>query len=96
MQDFVRVGIADAAKKTRIGKRALQRVIFAQQPFTECLQVGIEGFETAHVERRQLGFAMHHVERSALLRPCLGKGQSILVELECRQRNLRRWLSVTL
>ena len=42
LQDLVRVGVADAARKMRIGERALERVVLSRERVSE--RLGVQRF----------------------------------------------------
>ncbi len=50
MEDFVRVGVADARVQTRVGERALQGVILDEQMLEETIDVRFEDLESTSIE----------------------------------------------
>jgi hypothetical protein len=61
VQDFVRVSVADAGEKPRVGERALERVVFLRELLPEGDEICLEHFHAARVERTQRRFALHEV-----------------------------------
>src|SRR5262245_16439664 len=76
MQNFVRIGIADAAEQTRIGERTLQRVVLASECIAEGLKGRIHDLESSAVERSQCAFALSEMQRSPLFRSRFRQEQS--------------------
>ena len=54
VQDFIRVGVADAAENVRVGQGALERVVLAREPLGERRQCRVEHFEPTGIERAEL------------------------------------------
>src|ERR1017187_4595660 len=73
MQDLVRIGIADAAERPRIGERPLQRVILESKRLAEHRQIRYENIDAAGIERAQPLLAPHHVQRRPTLAAGLGE-----------------------
>ncbi len=51
MQDFVAVRVANAREEPRVGQGALERVVFAAQYSGERRPAGLQGLQSAGVER---------------------------------------------
>src|SRR5207248_2360633 len=86
VQDLVGVSVADAAEQPRIGERALERVILAQQTLTERGQSGAGDVEPAHLEHPDRRLALHDMQRSALPGAGLGEGDGTGRKVESGQR----------
>ena len=67
MEDLVRVCVADAAEKTRIGQHPLHGVVLAPEQFGESRQIDLEDLGTTGVERRQRIASLDEMERSTPL-----------------------------
>src|SRR5437763_2030602 len=95
MQYLVAVGVADAAEESRIGERALERMVFALQPLAKRFESGVLQLEPAHVEAGERRFALHEVKRGTLLRSRLGERECTGGKLEQREGESRRRLLTT-
>ena len=88
MEDLVRVGVADSADEARIGERALQRVVHAQERLAERGQGGLERLDPAAVHLAHGFFAAQEVDRGALLARHLGEHDGPRVEVESSESDL--------
>jgi hypothetical protein len=67
VEDFVGVGIADAADETGIGKGALEGAVFGGESGAEASEVGREDFDTAGIEVAEGLIAADEMEGGAAL-----------------------------
>lgn len=87
MQDLVRVRIPDPAEDVGIREGALERVILAEQPRAELLQIGSEHLEAAGIVLAERRRAADDVQRSLPPGTCLREEQCAPVEVErCKTR----------
>src|SRR5215472_642659 len=88
-QNFVGVGVADAAEKTRVSEGALQGVICGEQNGGELLRVGLENLNATGIQLAKSGLARNHMERGAFLGASFGpeKGSHGKV----KRREAARW-----
>src|SRR5712692_1042881 len=86
MQDLVRIGVADAAEQTRIGERALERMVLALHAVGELLETGYEDVEAAGVHRGERRLAFDEVERSPALGARFGERERPVREFEGGKR----------
>ena len=56
-ENFVGVGIADAAEDARVGERTLECVIGGDERRGKAIEIGVEDFEAARIERAEAIFA---------------------------------------
>src|SRR5262245_56237965 len=90
MQNFVRIGIPDAAEQTRIGERTLHGMVLPRESFREGLKGRIQNLESSAVKESQCTFALSHVKRCALVRSGFGEKQSSRRKIECGKAETRR------
>ena len=84
MENFVRIGVADAAEQVWIGERALKRVIFARERFAELVETRIENFQTAGIMFPQRRFPTNQMDRCPLLGSGFGQQQRAIGKIEGR------------
>ena len=65
-ENFVGVGVADAAEEARVGEGAFESVVGGEECGGELLWRGVEDFQAAWIERAETLFAGDDVERGAL------------------------------
>ena len=65
VEDFVGVGVADAAEEARVGEGALEGVVFVGEGGARSVEVGGENVDAAGVERGEAGFVADEVEGGA-------------------------------
>ena len=82
MQDLIRIRVADAAEETRIGQRALQRVVLASERHVEDLESDAEHFDPARIVSRERVAAGDDVQRCAARRASFGEQQRGVSEIE--------------
>src|SRR6266705_4693563 len=82
-QNFVGIGIADAAEEARVGEGALQSVVRGEKNRGKARRIGIEHFDAAGIESAKAVFSGDDVERSALLRAGFGPEKSSGGKIEC-------------
>src|SRR5215831_5120818 len=68
-QNFVGVGVADAAEKTWVGEGALQGVICGQQNGGELHRVGLENLNATGIQLAKSGLARNHMEKARFWEP---------------------------
>ncbi|MEO5879460.1 MAG: hypothetical protein ABIR22_04790 [Candidatus Eisenbacteria bacterium] len=61
MQDFVRVGVADAGEQARVGERALERVVLAREGGGDVFRAALDRVHAPRVEGGDGKFAAQHV-----------------------------------
>jgi len=88
MQDFIRVGVADAVEKARVGERSLYSVILAPQLRGELVAICDKYVDPAAVHLFDNRDPLHHMQGRAALGPRLCQIQRPMVELECCLRQL--------
>ena len=86
VQDLVGIGVADAAEQARVGERALERVVLADERSAERREVDRQRLEPARVVRRERVFALHEVQRCPLLRAEFGQREAAVREVERGER----------
>ena len=75
VQDFVGVGVADAADQTWIGESALEGAVLERERGAKAVQIGGEDFDATGIDALQVFFAADNVERGAALAACFGKDE---------------------
>jgi len=85
VQDFIRIGIADAGEQAWIRQCSFEGMVFTQQFFPECIHVRIENLYPARIHRAKRSPALHEVQRGAALGACLGERERAVLEPEERQ-----------
>ena len=71
-QNFVGIGVADAAEKAGVGEGALERVVRGEKDRRKARRIGLENFEAAGIESEKASFSRDEMKRSALLRTSFG------------------------
>jgi hypothetical protein len=94
-EDFVGVGVADAAEVVGIGEGTLEGVVGGEQSGGELFGRGVENFEAAGIERAQTSFARDDVQRGALLGTGLGPEQRTVGKIEGGETARRRNFGAT-
>lgn len=93
VEDLVGVGITDAAEEMRIGERALDGVPFAREERPKFVERCIEHVDSAWIERVEIRFTSHEMDRRASFRSRLGEQKRAVAEVERGKakpgRNLR-------
>jgi len=89
-ENFVGIGIADAAEEARVGEGALECMVGGEKSGCELLGSSAEDFEAAGVERAQTSFARDDVQRGALLGTRFGPEQGTVGEIEGSETTRRR------
>src|SRR5215469_4145554 len=82
VEDFVGVGIADAAEQVLIGESALEGAVLGGQRRAEGFEIGGEWVEAARVERAQACFSANHMERGATLGAGFGEDEGAVGKIE--------------
>ncbi len=82
VENFVRVGIADAAEDGGVGEGALQGAVLAGERGAEGLEVGGEHIDAARVDGEEIGFAAQDVEGGPTLGAGLGEDQGAVGKIE--------------
>ncbi len=96
MEDFVGVGVADAADEAWIGEGPLKGAVFLAQGGAESIQIGREDLHAAGIDRVKRILPAHHVKRGAALAPGFGQNQGAVGEVKggkgvaARELGLRR------
>ncbi len=81
-ENFVGVGVADAAEEARIGEGALESVVGGEKSGGELLGSGVEDFEAAGIEGAEAVFAGDYVKRGALFGAGFGPEKRAVGEIE--------------
>jgi hypothetical protein len=81
-EDFVGVGIADAAEEAGISEGALESVVGREERGGELLWSGGKNFEAAWIERAEAVFAEDYMERGTLLRAGFGPEERAVGKVE--------------
>src|SRR5215470_5176525 len=89
-QNFVGVGVADAAEKTWVGEGALQGVICGQQNGGELHRVGLENLNATGIQLAKSGLARNHMERGAFLGASFGPEKRSNGKVKRREATWRR------
>jgi len=82
VQDFIGVGVADAAEQVLIGERALEGAVFGGEGGAEGIEIGGEGIKAAGIEGAQTFFSANHVERGATLGAGFGEDEGAVGKIE--------------
>src|SRR5579871_1764788 len=82
MEDFVGVSVADTAEQAWVGERALERVVFRSQSFTESFEIGVEDVNPARINGFECGFVVEEMKRCTALGSSFGKNQRSVGEIE--------------
>ena len=82
-QNFIGIGIADAAEQARVGEGALQSVVRGEKNGGKARRIGIEHLEAAGIQGAKAVFASDDVERGALLRAGFGPQKSTGGKIKC-------------
>ena len=90
MQDFVRIGVADAGEQPRAGQRALERVVLGREARSELRRCAGQRLEATGVECRERCLALDNMQRRAALAAGLRQDDRTVIEIEHRQRAARR------
>ena len=86
MENLVAVGVADAAEKSRIGQRPLERVILHDETVAKNAQIDLKNFDSATVVLGQHRLAANQMHAGALLSSGFGQQERADREIESRQR----------
>ena len=62
MQDFIGIRVADSAEQMRIGQRALERVILANELGRKGFEIGAQDLHPAGIESLQAFLASNEVK----------------------------------
>src|SRR5262249_38876352 len=89
VENLVRVGVADAAEKPRIGQRAFHRVVLARQGLSKLVTRDLKRLDAARIERSERRLALHELHRRALLRSGFGQPQRAVRELKRGEHDFR-------
>jgi hypothetical protein len=89
-EDFVGVGIADAAEQAWIAKGAFQSVIGRRENFREARKVGIKHFQSTGIKGAKIGFSGHDVKRGAFLGSGFSPEKCSVGKVESRQASRSR------
>ena len=90
MKDLVRIRIADAAEQTRIGKRALERVIVFTQRTGEPIEIDVEHVDPARVVIVKRRASTDEKQRRLAFRSRFSEDQRAVVEVHREQTDLTR------
>jgi hypothetical protein len=71
-QNFIGIGIADAAEEAGVGEGTLERVVRREKNGGKARRIGVENFKAAGIESEKAGFSRDEMKRSALLRAGFG------------------------
>ena len=82
IQDFVRVGVADAAEDARIGEGSLEGAVFLGESLAKHFQIAGEDFDAAGVHGFERGFSGYDMQRGAPLGACFRKYKRAVGEVE--------------
>jgi hypothetical protein len=85
MQNFIRVGVADAAQQSWISECSLERVIFSSEHAAKRIEIGREDVDSSRIESTQALLAADHVQRGSPFRARLGQNQRTVGKIERRQ-----------
>lgn len=94
-EDFVGIGVADATEEARVGEGALESVVGGEKDGGELLEIGVEDFEAAGIERAEAVFAGDDVKRGALLGASFGPEKRAVGKIEGGEAARRRYLDAT-
>ena len=83
VENFVGVGVADAAEVARIGESALDGVIFGGERGAESGEIGGEDVDAAGVESGEIFFAADDMERRAMFCAGFGEDERAVGEIKC-------------
>ena len=83
VQNFIGVGIADAAQRMRIGKGALKRMVLTCKCVAKRLQIGDEDVDAAGIHCKQCRFSRDNMQRRATCRAGLGEHERAARKIEC-------------
>src|SRR5260370_37465363 len=89
-QNFIRIGIADAAEQARVGEGALQSVVRGEKNRGKARRIGAEHFDATGIESAKAVFSGDDVERSALLRAGFRPEKSSGGKIKCGKAARRR------
>src|SRR6266699_1115068 len=89
-QNFVGVGIADAAEEARVGEGALESVVRGKKNRGKARCIGAEHLDATGIESAKAVFSSDDVERSALLRAGFGPEKSSGGKIKCGEAARRR------
>ena len=90
MQDFVRIGIADAAEQVGVSQRTFQRMVFESEPRCERGRVCLHHVDAARIERGRGIRAANKVQRGTATGAGLGERERAALELEHGERDACR------
>ena len=85
MQNLVGIGVADATDHARIGESAFESAILGGQSITKGIEIAVEDFDAAGVDRVEAVFAAENMERSAALGAGFGEHERAVREVEGRE-----------
>src|SRR5438445_10844448 len=96
VQDFVGIGVADAAADAGMGEGALERPVFGGERLLKGLEVAGKDFDSAWIDGTKALFARDEMQRSAVFGAGFSKDQRAAGEIESRQAaaagKLRAWI----
>src|SRR5437762_13308794 len=85
MQDFIRVGIPNAAERVRIGQGTLQSVILREQPRSKLLVGSLENLQSARIVPCEPLAAAEYLQRGPAFRSSLGQRERTGINDAVRQ-----------
>src|SRR5260370_39978564 len=92
MEDFVRIGIGDAADDAWIGKSPLEREVFACKGGAKRIETAREDIDSSGIDGTQTLFARDDIQRCSVLCTCFGKHARTAGKIESRQTPAAREL----